>query len=170
MFQTFSGNSRRPRQVNLSGQNANPFAASATSWGPATATQQTVAGAQQERQYRQQEREKLNASKQIQRVWRGYKVRADLANRQREVWDRTEVAAADLEDEELLVEQTSLLLRFYNSSQKRDRLRLFSLSRRICGLSIGKFVVLPQIQHKLGKLAIISLQALQAYVISKHQR
>ena len=88
MFQTFSGNSRRPRQVNLSGQNTKPFAAG---WNPsASGTQTTVAHAQQERQFRQQERERFNASKRIQRTWRGHKTRRELADLRRKVWDDSE--------------------------------------------------------------------------------
>ncbi|KAF4476898.1 putative E3 ubiquitin protein ligase [Colletotrichum fructicola Nara gc5] len=55
MFPTFTGNSRRPRNVNLSGQNLNPFAA--TSWTPSAGSgaSKTVSNAQAERAQRQQD-------------------------------------------------------------------------------------------------------------------
>jgi hypothetical protein len=89
MFQSFSGSSRRPRQVNLSGQDLNPFAAS--SWAPtASGTQKTLAAAQQERQQRQLERERQSATRRIQRIWRGHKARRDLADLRRAIWDHIE--------------------------------------------------------------------------------
>lgn len=83
MYSTFSGSSRRPRNVNLSGQNTNPFA---TAWTPSAASSvnKTVSHAQAERQQRQQERDRLKAAGNIQRVWRGYKSRKYLKQSQRE--------------------------------------------------------------------------------------
>src|ERR1700680_4464473 len=102
MFQTFSGRSRRPRQVNLSGQNLNPFAAS--SWSPsASGTQKTVANAQQEREQRRQERERLNASKRIQRTWRGHRSRRQLADSRRALWDEIETNSCQSSTEVVLV-------------------------------------------------------------------
>lgn len=159
MFQTFSGNSRRPRQVNLSGHNPNPFAAN--TWGSASATQQTVASAQQERQQRQQERERLNASKRIQKTWRGHKVRKDLADSRRRLWDGAEAARGNL-DSTILVEQLRLLVLFYNPRQQQDFARLVSLSQRISDVGCVEFLAAQQIQAKLPKLANIALEALQA--------
>ena len=85
MFQSFTGSSRRPRQVNLSGRNSNPFAAAA---GPTTQTSQNaVVHAQQERLVRQQERERLLATKTLQRTWRGHKSRHELKTHYRKEWD-----------------------------------------------------------------------------------
>lgn len=92
MFQSFTGNSRRPRQVNLGGRTANPFAA----YQPGTqnvhrsGTQNTLAIAQQERILRQQERERLGAGRVVQRVWRGYRSRKSTWNVWRAEWDNTE--------------------------------------------------------------------------------
>lgn len=87
-FPTFSGSSRRPRNVNMSGQkNLNPFAA--TSWTPSAAStaSKTVADAQAERRQRQQERDKLRAAESIQRTWRGHRVRRGLRDERRAAFD-----------------------------------------------------------------------------------
>ena len=89
MFQTFTGNSRRPRQVNLSGRNTNPFASSqqkATPQGSPAAVLQ----AQQERRARQHERERLRAAETIQRRWRGYSTRRAATAEFRRTWDLQE--------------------------------------------------------------------------------
>ncbi|KAI9880453.1 MAG: hypothetical protein M1830_003095 [Pleopsidium flavum] len=92
MFQSFTGSSRRPRQVNLSGRNSNPFAAYPTprhsAAGPGS--QITVANAQHERLLRQQERDRLNAAKAIQRNWRGYRSRREVKGKLRREWDHRE--------------------------------------------------------------------------------
>ncbi|EED16748.1 IQ and HECT domain protein [Talaromyces stipitatus ATCC 10500] len=93
MFQSFTGSSRRPRQVNLSGRNVNPFASSPGSsrqpphgHGP----QNTLAIAQQERLARQLERERLNSARLLQRTWRGYLSRRVTRNAWRGEWDINE--------------------------------------------------------------------------------
>ncbi|KAK2599683.1 hypothetical protein N8I77_011416 [Diaporthe amygdali] len=88
MFPTFSGNSRRPRNVNMSGQkNLNPFAA--TSWTPTSSSSasKTVADAQAERNKRQLGREKLKAAQSIQRTWRGHTARRSLKDQRRGTLD-----------------------------------------------------------------------------------
>ena len=166
MFQTFSGSSRRPRQVNLSGQNLNPFAAS--SWTPsASGTQQTVAHAQQERQQRQQEREKLNASKRIQRTWRGHKTRKELADSRRRTWDEIEVGKSGVANSEsTLVEQLQLLVAFFNPRRRDDIQRLVTLSGRIFVVGYETFLCRQDVQPQLLRLANVSLDALQRSVKS----
>jgi ubiquitin-protein ligase E3 C len=159
MFQTFTGSSRRPRQVNLSGQNLNPFAAS--SWSPSgSGTQKTVANAQQERQQRQQERERLNASKRIQRTWRGHKTRRELADSRRLVWDDLEAKGGQTGP--VLVEQLQLLTTFFNSRRQDDLVRLTNLSGRISTLGYEVFLSRQEIQSRLLRLASITLEALKA--------
>ncbi|KAJ5678782.1 hypothetical protein N7462_007026 [Penicillium macrosclerotiorum] len=104
MFQSFTGNSRRPRQVNLSGRPNNPFAAfpgSSPGRQPPHASnpQSAVAIAQQERLQRQRDREKQNAIRVIQRVWRGSSSRKATHRLWRLEWDhneRTMTGAMDL--------------------------------------------------------------------------
>ncbi|KAJ5157140.1 uncharacterized protein N7482_008240 [Penicillium canariense] len=95
MFQSFTGSSRRPRQVNLSGRTNNPFAAfPGSSPGRttphATTPQSAVAIAQQERLQRQREREKQNAVRVVQRGWRGYRSRKATYGLWRLEWDNNE--------------------------------------------------------------------------------
>lgn len=92
MFQSFTGNSRRPRQVDLSGRNSNPFAAysSPRQSQAVPKSQITVANAQHERLLRQQERDRLNATKAIQRTWRGHQSRRRTHENWRQQWDYRE--------------------------------------------------------------------------------
>lgn len=162
MFQTFSGSSRRPRQVNLSGQNPNPFAAN--SWKPAgSGTEQTVANAEKERHRRQQERERLNASKRIQRVWRGHKTRKEVANSRRTAWDELDRDRDHSGDDNagLLVQQSQLLLTFFSAKRGDDIARLINLASRVSSTGFELFVRRQAIQPQLIRLAHITLQALQ---------
>lgn len=162
MFQTFSGNSRRPRQVNLSGQNTNPFAPSPRT--PAVSgAQKTVAQAQQERLQRQQERERLNASKKIQKTWRGHKARKDLADSRRGTWDEL-AARGDPSNATLrLIQRLQLLVAFFSPRRRDDLGRLSSLSSEIAVLGYQTFLARPEIQPQLGQLAKVTLEGLQVY-------
>ncbi|CAI7575329.1 unnamed protein product [Penicillium bialowiezense] len=95
MFQTFTGNSRRPRQVNLSGRATNPFAAfpggQPSRPAPhASNPESAVANAQRERALRQLERNRQNATRTVQRVWRGHRSRTATYKSWRSEWDRYE--------------------------------------------------------------------------------
>jgi ubiquitin-protein ligase E3 C len=144
MFQTFSGTSRRPRQVNLSGQNTNPFG-----------TQHAVAAAQHERQIRQQERDRLAASKKIQRIWRGHKVREVLAESRRSQWDNSQ---ADLP------KQLMLLMTFFSPRREDDIKRLEHVASQIC--HEDSFLSRSDLQVWLPRLATITLQALESTALS----
>ncbi|KAJ8126488.1 hypothetical protein O1611_g7150 [Lasiodiplodia mahajangana] len=87
MFPTFTGSSRRPRNVDLSGQRkTNPWANS--SWTPAqSGASKTVAQAQAERERRHREREELAATKRLQKVWRGHRDRRQLRALRRQEYD-----------------------------------------------------------------------------------
>lgn len=87
MFSTFTGSSRRPRNVNLSGQANNPFAS--TSWSPAFVSNatKTVSDAQDKREQRHLERQRRKAAGKIQRTWRGHQTRRKLADGQRAAFD-----------------------------------------------------------------------------------
>ncbi|KAH7135807.1 E3 ubiquitin-protein ligase NEDD4 [Dendryphion nanum] len=90
MFTSFSGSSRRPRQVNLSGRRTNAFGNAGTGGG----SQAALDRAQQERAQRQRERDTLKAAQIIQRVWRGHTSRKAVANRLRDEWDIVEASSA----------------------------------------------------------------------------
>ncbi|EEP81693.1 conserved hypothetical protein [Uncinocarpus reesii 1704] len=96
MFQSFTGSTRRPRQVNLSSRSStNPFGAHPPSNRhppSARGPQATLAIAQRERLRRQQERDRLNAGRTIQRVWRGHRSRKATRDTWRTWWDENERA------------------------------------------------------------------------------
>jgi ubiquitin-protein ligase E3 C len=128
MFTSFTGSTRRPRQVNLSGRKTNPFGTPSTGAG----SQAAVDRAQQERAQRQRERDTLNAAKKIQRVWRGHASRRRVADILREEWDTAEKAecgtiACPLYDESQALLQLQRLLRFASIRNEQDieRIRHF---------------------------------------------
>lgn len=143
MFQTFTGSSRRPRQVNLSGRTKNPFAVSGQ-------VQPAVVAAQQERERRQRERDRLQAAKLLQRTWRGFSRRRKIKEKWREEWDREDAVDRDAEfidiistsspytSEHQALSQLSRLLQFVNVRDDGDITRLLRCSRRLrLGLQNG---------------------------------
>ncbi|EWG39101.1 ubiquitin-protein ligase E3 C [Fusarium verticillioides 7600] len=126
MFSTFTGNSRRPRNVNLSGTTGNPF--TNTSWSPSAVsnTTKTVSNAQAEREKRQADREKLKAASKIQRIWRGYKTRAELKESQRNTFDALYKSEPRQNPSERLPKASGLLLSFFSLRRDDD------IQRAIC--------------------------------------
>jgi ubiquitin-protein ligase E3 C len=126
-FHTFTGSSRRPRQVNLSGRvNTNPFA-TVGSTGPPSA----VATAQQERERRQRERQTVAATNVVQRYWRGYRSRRECFRKWRQEWDQVEAtgtsktnSSAPYTSSEEAYSQLKLLLRFASARNTEDVARL----------------------------------------------
>lgn len=117
MYQSFTGASRRPRQVNLSGRNTNPFAATSN---PLAGLQGTVQSAQHDRQQRQKQRQELDAAKTVQRVWRGHNTRKTARNDWRQQWDHQDATAVDA------VQRAKVLLLFFSPSNDDDVCRLIS--------------------------------------------
>lgn len=154
MFQSFTGNSRRPRQVNLSGRNTNPFAASSSIRQSSTTqgAQNALVQAQQERLLRQQERDRLNAVKALQRVWRGHHHRHEVKSQWRREWDHRECAnakdgrvlakpcgdatqvsqAGPYSTAEDCTSQLRLLLQFASARSSVDRRRIRGFAGRFC--------------------------------------
>lgn len=154
MFQSFTGNSRRPRQVNLSGRNTNPFAPSSSTRQPSTTqgAQNALVQAQQERLLRQQERDRLNAVKALQRIWRGHHHRHEVKSQWRREWDYRESAnsrngpvlakpcgdatqvsqARPYSTAEDCLSQLQLLLQFASARSSVDRQRIRSFAGRFC--------------------------------------
>ncbi|KAI4107474.1 MAG: hypothetical protein L6R37_001576 [Teloschistes peruensis] len=146
MFPSFTGSTRRPRQVNLSGRNSNPFAATASSRQPssAPATQSTVAHAQAERALRQQERRRLPAAVTIQRSWRGYHSRRTARTAWRRDWDAREETdhmsgaprvigkseSVPYKSEAACLHQLILLVHFASPGDRGDVHRLQHFARR----------------------------------------
>lgn len=158
MFQTFSGSSRRPRQVNLSGQEPNPFSA----WGAASGTHITVQAAHAEREHRKQERERLNAAKRIQRTWRGHRSRKELANARRQAWDDMErnTSGHGSQISSKIVEELRLLFTFFNSQNPTDIGRLSRLGERLLRASQEGCLSEKDLQPQLLRLARIILSSL----------
>lgn len=84
MYQSFTGASRRPRHVDLSGRKANPWAT-----GSQAGAQSALQNAQHDRQLRQRQREELAAAKTLQRVYRGHRARTICRSTWRQQWDKT---------------------------------------------------------------------------------
>ncbi|KAI9716675.1 MAG: hypothetical protein M1812_005213 [Candelaria pacifica] len=150
MFQTFTGNSRRPRQVNLSGRNPNPFASSNPGQAAAApGSKDALANAQQERLRRQQARDEQNAALVVQRVWRGSRSRGYTKQKWRKLWDEREEYHHDPSDtpgHEMFVktsdrgpypsvdecyDQLQLLLQFASPYSHEDVRRLIWYAQRL---------------------------------------
>jgi ubiquitin-protein ligase E3 C len=125
MFASFTGSTRKARQVNLGGKKTNPFGPP----GSGSGSQATLDRAQQERAQRQRERDTLNAARRIQRVWRGHSARSRVADRLRQEWDTDEGAAGSLQQapydsEEAALVQLQRLLRFVSTRSEQDTRRI----------------------------------------------
>ncbi|KAL6918020.1 hypothetical protein ACHAPO_000171 [Fusarium lateritium] len=159
MFSTFTGNSRRPRNVNLSGSTGNPFAN--TSWSPSAVSNatKTVSNAQAEREKRQIERTKLKAAGKIQRTWRGYKTREELRASQRDTFDALYKPGSGQTPSERLREAFPLLLSFFALRRDDD------IQRAICYAHDTESVDLRQIvppnvhPSRIGQLIRLLLSA-----------
>ncbi|KAJ3537096.1 hypothetical protein NM208_g6453 [Fusarium decemcellulare] len=129
MFSTFTGNSRRPRNVNLSGSTGNPFAN--TSWSPSAVSNatKTVSNAQAEREKRQAERLKLKAAGKIQRVWRGHRTRAALRESRRAAFDELYDPDSIQDPTERLPQAFTLLLSFFSLRRNDDIRRAICYAR-----------------------------------------
>ncbi|KAL8674393.1 MAG: hypothetical protein Q9168_001185 [Polycauliona sp. 1 TL-2023] len=137
MYPSFTGSARRPRQVNLSGRNINPFAATAAAkQSPSTqTTQHTVAHAQAERMQRYQDRLRPPAARTIQTSWRGYRSRTQTKAVWRQDWDLRELALAPAaptpyKNEQDCLDQIKLFVHFACPRERTDGDRLILLARR----------------------------------------
>jgi ubiquitin-protein ligase E3 C len=161
MFPTFTGSSRKARNVNLSGQKAiNPF--TSTSWAPSAAAgaSKTVAHAQAERAQRQQERDRLKAAQRIQRTWRGHRSRRNLRASRRHIIDQIFGEGAPVDVERRTVEATPLVLGVYQASNPEDQHRLCLLARDLLQTKFACFesgaIALPRLE-KLARIVVAAL-------------
>ena len=188
-LQSFTGNARPRRQVNLSGRNTNPFAVVSGSRQPHPPhpSQNAVVHAQQERQLRQQERERPPAATRIQRTWRGHRSREETRDRWRREWDECEavdnresVASMSVVSlntwpssglqpygsERACLSQLRLLIQFANPKLQGDILRLHLFVARYLS-SIRSFDPSPENQWifpllRLVKITIATLEKARA--------
>lgn len=172
MFTTFTGSSRRPRNVNLSGQrNTNPWANS--TWGPApSGASKSVAQAQADREKRQREREELAAAKKLQRVWRGHRQRREAKVLRCQRWDQIyqnpdrapghgDTAMSDGDgprDPERAKEALPLLLALFNPSETGDQQRLDQWARDMADIDSCQLE-----EYQWGKLAGLLVTAIEKY-------
>jgi ubiquitin-protein ligase E3 C len=131
MFPTFTGSSRRPRNVNLSGQNINPFAAA--SWTPnaSSGASKTVSNAQADRQQRQLERRRLKAAGDIQRTWRGHRARRELRKLRRQEFDSLYEQPVLGNSNNRIAEAFSLLLSIVGTKRAEDFSRIVLFARDV---------------------------------------
>ncbi|KXX75514.1 putative E3 ubiquitin-protein ligase HUL5 [Madurella mycetomatis] len=169
MFPTFTGSSRKARNVNLSGQKAiNPF--TSTSWAPhsAAGASKTVANAQAERQQRQQERDRQKAARRIQKSWRGHRVRRALRAERRRIIDRLYEEQVSMDVAQRTVEAIPLVLSVYQASHPDDIQRLSLLARDLLQTRFAAFVSGAIEAPRLSKLASIVVASLGRILYLDH--
>ncbi|KAK8084705.1 HECT-domain-containing protein [Apiospora hydei] len=174
MFSNFTGQSKRPRNVNLSGQRNNPWATPGSAWGSSTGASKTVAQAQAEREKRQRERDELAASRKLQRVWRGHHARRSTKNEHRRQWDQlyhntesVDVPMSDgdaVADPERAREALPLLLSLFEPSLSHDQRRLDQFL-----LDASSEAWKPQ-SHQYKRLASLLVTALEKRPLNFSQR
>lgn len=145
MHTSFTGNTRKPRQVNLSGRKGNPWASLPGTGSPSqppAGSHNAVAQAQADRARRALDRDRLNAARKVQRLWRGHSSRLQQKQKWRDEWDQNERArlqqtdqilyddtpsdapAVSYHDEDGLQHQMRLILSFLDTHESMDRRRL----------------------------------------------
>ncbi|EFQ93224.1 hypothetical protein CFE70_000162 [Pyrenophora teres f. teres 0-1] len=163
MYTSFTGNTRRARQVNLGGKKTNPFGPP----GSGAGSQAALDRAQQERAQRQRERDTLNASKRIQRVWRGHFARRELADHIRGEWDKVEApegvpsnTAYGSEDEALT--QLQHLLRFASPRNEDDLRRIQNFGIRqtetVKSLGVRPDGAWPSAYLRLQRILLVAIE------------
>lgn len=173
MFPSFTGNARQKRQVNLSGRNANPFAASSSSkaLSASSNTQTALAQAQQERLHRKHERERPPAAVRIQRSWRGYHDRLISRAGWRRQWDVAEgwpdhSQEGTYESEAGCLNQLRLLVHFFDlNSEDLARLQQFA-QRYLHSLLAGSF----REDDKRWTYLLFRLATITMLVLETHSR
>lgn len=163
-FPTFSGSSKRPRNVNMSGQrNLNPFAA--TSWTPSASStaSKTVADAQAERRQRQQERDKLKAAESIQRTWRGHRVRQNLRDHRRHILDSLYSQSNRASPESRASEALPLVVAVLDPRRPDDRTRLERFAADLDESGCG--IIKTAIPSHIKRLADQLITLLEWYVL-----
>lgn len=160
MFPTFTGNSRKGRNVNLSGQRtSNPF--TSTSWGASSTlgASKTVAQAQAERQQRQQERDRLKAAQRIQRTWRGHRVRRIVRDERRQTIDHLYEAQLD-DASQRSRKALRLVFATFQAFDVQDRHRLALVTQDLLQTDFAAFSSGVVGWDRIGKLRRILLAAL----------
>lgn len=130
MHTSFTGSTRKTRQVNLSGRNAaNPWAAlnKTGSAKPSSTGHDAVAQAQADRLKRQQDRERQTATRSIQRLWRGHATRRNIKATWRAIWDsneQTRLGTSHKLDYKIVIENGSVIPAYHDIAQLSHQLSL----------------------------------------------
>ncbi|KAJ1324829.1 ubiquitin-protein ligase E3 C [Microdochium nivale] len=164
MLPTFTGNSRRPRNVNLSGQsNTNPWGSSGWSAnsGGASGTSKTVANAQAEREKRQKDREELAAAKSLQRIWRGHQDRQKTRKSYRITYDEDIQQTSSQEPRHRVARTMPLLLALFDFRREDDQARLDIFARDISAYQAEDPALGMLNGHSLDRLACLIVVALE---------
>ncbi|KAK1759712.1 hypothetical protein QBC47DRAFT_372876 [Echria macrotheca] len=162
MFPSFTGSSRKTRNVNLSGHRAiNPF--TSTSWSPGNpvGASKTVANAQAERQQRQRERDRLKAALLFQRIWRAKRVRRDLRNSRRQLLDELYGGGHTLDAAQRSARALPLLLAAYQASTPGDGERTRRVVQDLVDTGFSAFTSGAIAPARTSKLAKIITDALE---------
>ncbi|RCI17090.1 hypothetical protein L249_2698 [Ophiocordyceps polyrhachis-furcata BCC 54312] len=160
MFQTFTGSSKRPRNVNLSGQAGNPF--NNTSWTPSLASNatKTVSDAQADRERRQLDRLRQKAAANIGRVWRGHQARSVVADARRlEFNDICRPDSASCPSQSLAV-AFSLLHAFFSFHRADDVQRAVLFARLADGVPLDRLLPANAHPSRLRHLVKILVKSL----------
>ncbi|ERS99074.1 hypothetical protein HMPREF1624_04269 [Sporothrix schenckii ATCC 58251] len=161
MFPTFSGNSRRLRNVNLSGQrHTNPFTAHSLSPGTGSGASKTVADAQAGRRQRQQEREELKAARSIQRTWRGHRTRRQVKAGRRQALTELFDPSTSVTSEERIPRAFPLLLSSFNVREEGDLQLLFLFANDLAQTDYAALINGQLPQARLWHLVHILVLAL----------
>lgn len=164
MFSTFTGNSRRPRNVNLSGGAGNPFAN--TSWTPAAASNatKTVSNAQADRERRHTERQRQKAAGKIQKTWRGHRSRKATANERRAAFDQLfDVSGGNTVAK--LPSAFNLLLAFSTTNpSKEDVARVVRFALDVSSVDLGQIAAPETHSSRWNRLVDVLVGALRTVV------
>ena len=184
MHQSFTGNARKPRNVNLSGKQSNPWANLPSNQKSfvAVGSQQSLAHAQAERIQRQQERDRLKAAKAIQRTWRSYLSRREIRNAWRGKWleHEAERMGAIMEGQDVVqaalkssagpssygsaqecFTQMKLLIQFFNVKEEMDRIRLVYFTKALQNTMLSNHIATGESWlAELARLSDLILMAL----------
>ncbi|RDA93929.1 hypothetical protein CP533_4546 [Ophiocordyceps camponoti-saundersi (nom. inval.)] len=162
MFPTFTGSSKRPRTVNLSGQAGNPF--NNTSWNPSLASNatKTVSDAQADRERRQLDRLRQKAAANIERVWRGHRARSVVADVRRQEFD--ELCRPDFTSSpsQFLAAAFNLLHAFFSSRRDDDVRRAILFARLSEGVPLDRLVSVNAHPSRLQHLVNILVKSIDA--------
>jgi ubiquitin-protein ligase E3 C len=169
MFPSFTGSSRKTRNVNLSGQRAeNPFTSTGWSSGSPVGASRTVAQAQASRHQRHQEREKIKAVQRLQRAWRGHRVRRQLQDLRRQLLDQLYSGQEQGQDDVVgrLTQALPLVLVVYRASNVQDQQRLALVVQDLVQTNFCAFSSDDISRFRMRRLVRITVATLEMYVLT----